>query len=323
MNNARVALTVVLAATALACQDPVLERIDKIEKALSSTNRCDVEPVAGVIADSGTEEQRKRAEDAQTVCDARRTGQRCDVLASHIDVNAVTPDDLAWMAMAATSRNAGATTRDVIGRVTSHQVSAADLGLSRSDLLCEPKIWDRLVAALAMAPTAWSLGSVGAVPIVSDDMRGALARTSLNADVQGTIQADEDLIARPVLLKTETGDMAFAEAFCELGTVLRVAPAASCVALAGHYAHAKAMEDAAEQRLVAQREAAERREAAQKAALEARENAAAQAKEAQCQAIDIALNSCLFPCLDLDLFDPRSDACQGACNRRFPKTGCE
>jgi hypothetical protein len=197
-----------------------------------------------------------RADEAHATCVARRYKTGCDLLASHMDENTVTPNDLRWLATMSNARQAATNIVGVVQRITSHQLSGGDLNLSQADLLCDHAIWDRLVAALAIAPNVWS-SSPGALANISDEMRMALAKTELGIDVQRAIQADQDIIVSPVLQKAKASEMAFAETLCERGASLRVAPTVSCVALGKRYAETSTTENAAEQQHAVQRDAVE------------------------------------------------------------------
>jgi hypothetical protein len=292
----------------------------RIRAVLASANPCDFDQATADLGDYGTDEERSQMQSRKAACAEQTYNAHCDAVATHLDSRRVTTDDLAFIA---SDPSSATWAKDLVQRVGLSTFSAADLSTSKAGLPCDDKIWSRVVRAAATTPTAWSLGSGGTSPNLSDDMKMALAqaradspssapKTALSVDVQRAIQVDEDTVAPPALTKTSTDDMSTAQTLCELGTVLRVAPTASCVTLGERYGQAKAREDAVAAAALASQKAKARAE-------QARDDANA----ARCQAIEEARARCLEPCMDIDLFDPRADRCQEACERRFPKSGCE
>jgi hypothetical protein len=270
----------------------------RIRAVLTSTDPCDFDRATSDLNNFGTDDEKAQKESRKAACAEQNYNAGCEAVAAHLDTKRVSDSDLAFIASQASS---GAGAKDLVPRLGAGRFGAADLHTSAGDLPCGDKIWTRVVKAAATTPAAWSLGTDGAAPNISDDMKAALATAGLSVDVQRAIQASEDAVVEPVLKKTKTEDLSDAQSFCELGTALHVAPLATCVALAKRYAVAKARENAV---------------------ASARE-AAAKAQDARCQALDVGRNKCLDRCMDYDLFDPRADSCEDACERRFPKKGCE
>jgi hypothetical protein len=267
----------------------------RIRAVLTSADPCDFGRVTGDLADYGNEEERAKLASRKAACAEVNYNTSCEAVAAHLDAKRVTDGDLAFIA----SHSPSIPMEGVVSRVASGKLAVGDLGMAKADLPCGDRIWNRLVEAAAATPVAWSLGS--GVPHISDDMKAALAKTALSVDVQGAIQTGEDAVVQPILRKTRTNDMSEAESLCELGTTLHVAPSSSCVALGKRYLQARAREDAAE----------------------ATKQTAFAAQDARCHALDVARSKCLDRCMDYDLFDPRADSCEEACEGRFPKKGCE
>lgn len=267
----------------------------RIRAVVTSADPCDFDRVTGDLTEYGNDEERAQLASRKAACAEANYNTNCEAVAAHLDAKRVTDGDLAFIA----SHSPSTPMEGVVSRVASGKLAVGDLGRAKADLPCGDRIWNRLVEAAAATPVAWSLGS--GVPRISDDMKAALANTTLSVDVQGAIQAGEDAVVQPVLRKTRTNDMSEGESLCELGTTLHVAPSASCVALGKRYLQARAREDAAA----------------------AAKQTASAAQDARCQALEAARNNCLVPCMTFDLFDPRADSCEAACERRFPKKSCE
>ena len=269
----------------------------RIRAALTSADPCDFDRATGDLSDYGNDEERAEQDRRKGACVEKNIKTGCDAVMAHLDANRVTDQDLAFI-----GSNSPSTPMDgVVHRMGVGNLVTADLGTTKADLPCGDGIWNRLVSAAASAPNMWALGSNGVRPGLSNEMRASLAATTLSADVQRAIQASEEAVVQPVLKKTRTEDMADAESFCELGTALRVSPPTSCVTLAKRYLQAKTREDA----------------------VAAAKQSSATAQDARCMALDVARENCIVPCMSFDLFDPRADSCEAACERRFPKTGCE
>jgi hypothetical protein len=315
-----IAALVLAEGTAIAVVVPEGLAERRIGEALAAADPC-VEPSAADMEVYGTDQKKAQVQTRKTACAEQTYNAHCDAVAADIDAKKVTDKDFVFVKSQAAF---GQWARDLVQRLGAGKFGAADLHTSEADLPCGDKIWSRVVKAAATTPTAWSLSSGGTSLSISDDMKmalaqaradspGALPKGALSADVQRAIQVDEDILAQPALTKARTDDMAAAQSFCELGTSLRVAPTDSCVALGERYALAQAHDDKIAAAAQASQEARERAE-------QVRDDA----KKARCQAVDQALSGCLFDhCMDIDLFDPRADRCQSACERRFPKNGCE
>jgi hypothetical protein len=116
----------------------------------------------------------------------------------------------------------------------------------------------------------------------------------LSAEALDGLVAGADTAAKALLAKTATGDLEPGKSACELVVQMKGKPGPSCTALAKKYR-----------------------------GLQAREQAKAKAQSERCESLQTALNQCLSPCLEMDLFDPRSEGCESGCKRRYPMTGCE
>lgn len=286
----------------LACEAPalVLGFIDhrkhaQIATALSSANPCDVEGVSQIVQDDGTDGEKSVAQSRQSQCEAERYKQGCARLIAHVDGNAVTGDDLTWLGAHGSVKDA-----DVVPRLAKKTLGYRDLGLTPGDLSCNDRIWDRVVRALAATPTVWTTDIQP-----STDMVSALSTVGLSLDSQAALRARAEAMAPSFAKKAKSEEMSPGASTCELCSKLRMSTGPACTALVERYT-----------RLVAREQTA----AAAKAKLQ---GAVDEAKAARCEALEVARNRCLDPCMDIDLFDPRADACEARCKARFPSTGCE
>src|ERR1019366_715355 len=110
----------------------------QIGAALSSANPCDVESVALIVDKDGTDEEKTRAQSRKSDCEAARYKHGCDQLIAHLDGNAVTAEDLAWLTAHGEPKDS-----DTVSRLSTNALTdSSDPSLTQSDLGCSGRIWD-------------------------------------------------------------------------------------------------------------------------------------------------------------------------------------
>jgi hypothetical protein len=230
--------------TLLACLAPAvtLGLIDRskharIQSALASANPCDIATVVDVLATDGTDEEKSAAPAKQSACDEALSRKACDLLISHLDGNAVSPEDLAWLKAHGEPKDS-----DVVSSLSTHALTdSSDLLLSQSDLGCSGRIWDRLVKTLAVTPVVWVKATAA-----SDDMKVSIVAAGLSPEAQAALGANAERLALSVDTRTPSDEMKGAAAMCELCGALKVATGRGCATVTARYAKVVAREQGAE-----------------------------------------------------------------------------
>ena len=163
-------------------------------------------------------------------------------------------------------------------------------------------------------PTSNAGSSTSAVatnaPAPQPSLAPAAGKTELTDDSKQALHTRAEAQAKAA---KSSADMASAVSLCGLAADLAGATDTACEALKPRYAAMMKREETA-------RRAQEARDKAKGAA----EEAAEKAKSARCEAAEQARNRCFANiCLNLAADDPRNEACEEACTRRYQAPGCE
>lgn len=260
-----------------------------IRTAAAATDPCAMSGVKRELESFGDEEEQRLAADQAARCDAKRLEDYCTIVGKQLSDGSYIPKENRFSSFVDANPTAEGSAA-IAERVATNKLVADDFKLTPSSVVCGAALWPALVATLARSPAAWN----GDVPTMSAELTTALAAHGISPEVVATLVARAEAAAKQPPGKSTDEYMARAHRACSALISLKVQAGAACTAFEKRY-----------DSLLARRATEEK------------------AKDERCGRVQEALNRCLDPCMDLDLFDPRADACEARCRAAHPTRGCE